>query len=146
MVHTWFGYDAHTTTRRKLNKRTCDALGFIFHLINSSQPHFGKLRSIFVLFTMKLHVALLFGLLFGVASGANGNAANNGNTKNNAVSSAAYATACGGSGKKKCKFNSGNLKLEDGASIQITVAEGGRQINCNHKPTSNKGMQSGWYV
>ena len=93
---------------------------------------------------MKLQVAIIFGLLFGVASGANGNILG---IIKKAVSSAASATACSGSGlKKRCKFNSGNLKLEDGASIQITVTEGGRPINCNHKSTSNNGKGNGWYV
>jgi hypothetical protein len=98
---------------------------------------------------MTLQVAITFGLLVGVVSGNifnNGNLFNNGNVKK-AISSAASAFACTGSGlKKRCKFNSGSLKLEDGASIQITVTEGGSPITCNHKATSNNSKGNGWYV
>ena len=37
---------------------------------------------------------------------------------------------------EKCKFNSRDLKLKEGGSIEITVKEGGRKIKCNHKHTN----------
>ena len=62
-----------------------------------------------------------------------------------AVSSEAKASDCrkGSKGKEKCKFHSGDLKFDNGASIRITVKQGGSLITCNH---SNKGKTNRWCV
>lgn len=66
-------------------------------------------------------------------------ALDHGNEFKRGVTSRASATAC--RAKLRCKFNSNDLKLEDDATIQITVKQGGRTIKCNH---SNKGKRNRW--
>lgn len=69
----------------------------------------------------------------------------NGNGRDNTNGASATACRAQGSGKgKKCKFNSSGLNLQPHSTLTIAVEEGGRQIQCHHKPTGKN--EKGWYV
>ena len=49
----------------------------------------------------------------------------------------------GNTGEKRCKLPSLNLRLEDDATIELSLEQGGRKFRCNHSPQGGHGT-SAW--
>ena len=88
---------------------------------------------------MKLQVTVLFGLL--LLAGVSDAQTISGNRIKEV--SATECRRYNAGSNEKCKFNSRDLKLKEGGSIEITVKEGGRRIKCSHSSNSS---ELAWYV